>query len=171
MSSNNAYPASNSPASEPHAPLSRSRSTPNRATIVRTVILSSAHYMGILVALTVIATFFYQPSQLASRLLVFSLAFTGISWFVCYLKRGSTHCALCKGTPFINTGAHVHQKAVRWLPFNHGVTATLSIIATQKFRCMYCGTEFDLLKTPSHRLSADPNRPDYVAYTNEDDRN
>ena len=58
----------------------------------------------------------------------------------------------------MNTGALAHQKAVRIFPLSHGTTATLFIIAIQKFRCMYCGTQFDILKTPSHLQSYDDSR-------------
>jgi hypothetical protein len=75
-------------------------------------------------------------------------------WIIAFFKRRAAHCPLCKGTPLLNSGARPHAKARRFYPFNHGMTATLSIIATQRFCCMYCGSDFDLLKTPSHRREA-----------------
>lgn len=115
-----------------------------------TVILSSIHYMGILAMATSLVMFFIHPTPIATRVFLATLVFTCFTWIIAFFKRRSTHCALCKGTPLIESGALAHQKATRIFPFNYGVSATLSIIATQKFRCMYCGTEFDLLKPSSH---------------------
>ncbi|MBC7980220.1 MAG: hypothetical protein H7Y36_06630 [Armatimonadetes bacterium] len=111
-------------------------------------------------------TFFIQPTHLATRVFAASLVCTAVTWLIAFLKRRNTHCPLCKGTPLINSGALTHQKAFRLYPFNHGVTATLSLIASQKFRCMYCGTNFDILKTPSHlRNDGDSKYAGEYAYT------
>ena len=91
-----------------------------------------------------------EPSRLASRVILCGIIFCAFSWLLAFFKRRTAHCPLCKGTPLFNSGALAHSKAIRIFPFNHGVSATLSIIATQKFCCMYCGSDFDLLKTPSH---------------------
>lgn len=130
---------------------SRDRSVPHRQSFVRAVLLSVAHYMGIVASATSLGVFFVNPTPLATKVFAASVAFTGATWLLAFFKRRHTHCPLCKGTPLINSGALAHQKAVRLFPFNHGVTATLSIIVNQKFRCMYCGTGFDLLKIPSHK--------------------
>lgn len=120
------------------------------------------HYMGIIASVTTLTVFFVNPTKLATEVFAASVAFTGISWFFAFFKRRNTHCPLCKGTPLINSGALTHRKAVRWFPLNHGVTAILSIIVSHKFRCMYCGTLFDLLKTPSYqqtyRSDTDPGK-------------
>jgi hypothetical protein len=62
------------------------------------------------------------------------------------LKRRSILCPLCKGTPLVSSRAHVHSKAFRIFPLNHATTAMLTILFTQTFRCMYCGSRFDVLK-------------------------
>ena len=67
-------------------------------------------------------------------------------------SRRSARCPLCKGTPYLNTGALTHRNATRLFPLNHGTSALLSSLITQRFRCMYCGTRFDLLKRRSSRL-------------------
>lgn len=148
-------------------PGERARSVPHKQPYVRAVFLSVLHYMGILAALTTLAVFFVNPTRLATHVFVACLLFSGVTWLLAYLKRRGTHCPLCKGTPLVNTGALAHQKATRIRPFNHGVSATFSIIATQTFRCMYCGTAFDLMKTPSHLSGkCDTNyRTDYTTYT------
>ena len=56
--------------------------------------------------------------------------FSAIMWLIAFFKRRAAYCPLCKGTPLINSGALPHSRARRLFPLNHGVTATLSIIAT-----------------------------------------
>ncbi|MBG7607085.1 MAG: hypothetical protein IZT59_03510 [Verrucomicrobia bacterium] len=94
------------------------------------------------------------------------MGFTVVTWLISFFKRRHTHCPLCKGTPLINSGALAHQKATKTFPFNHGVSATISIIATHKSRCMYCGTLFDMLKIPSHNLGSRDTKyqADYTQY-------
>lgn len=158
---------------EPQPP--RARSVSHRRCYVRTVALSTAHYLGIIACLTSLTIFFVNPSPLATRVFALSVAFTGVSWLIAFFNRRHTYCPLCKGTPLINSGALTHRRAVRWYPLNQGVTATLSIIATQKFRCMYCGTLFDLLKIPSHKQNYELdvsriNSTSYEAYTADDSK-
>ena len=148
----------------------RARSVPHKQPFLRAVFLSALHYMGILAALTTLVFFFLHPTHLATRVLIACLVFIAVTWLIAFFKRRSTHCPLCKGTPLLNTGALAHQRATRIFPFNHGVSATLSIIATQKFRCMYCGTAFDLMKIPSHLSGKqDPKyRDEYTTYTSDE---
>ena len=128
----------------------RARSLPSGKPFNVAVFFSILHYLAILTTLTAFILAIVQPSELAARVILGGLAFSAFSWLLAFFKRRSAHCPLCKGTPLINSGALVHSKASRLYPFNHGISATLSIIATHTFRCMYCGSDFDLLKTPSH---------------------
>lgn len=148
----------------------RLRSVPDRQPYIRAMLLCTMHYMGIIATLTTIAVFAIEPSRLATQLLIICLGFTAVTWLLAFFKRRVTHCPLCKGTPLLNTGALPHKNASRIFPFNHGISATLSIIATQKFRCMYCGTGFDILKPPSHKRGVDKtvNAEGYTAYTPDD---
>lgn len=130
----------------PHA-----RSVPSARPFRVAVFFSALHFLGLVAAVTALAGFFLQPSQLASHLLMGGIIFSGLSWLIAYFKRRGVHCPLCKGTPLVNSGAMPHVRARRIRPFNHGVSAVLSIMATQKFRCMYCGSDYDLLK-PRTRL-------------------
>jgi hypothetical protein len=145
---------------EPKNPVSgrsrvlRARSLPSSRPFNLAVFFFGLHYLGIIATLTAFILFLLKPSQLASHLIIGGISFSAVTWLIAFFKRRSAQCPLCKGTPLINSGAHVHSKATRFLPFNHGVSATLSIIATQTFRCMYCGSDFDLLKTPSHLRGA-----------------
>jgi len=111
------------------------------------------HYLGLVTTVTSLTYYLMQPSELASHFVGGGLVFSAVSWLLAFFKRRAAHCPLCKGTPLVNSGAHTHVKAVRLFPLNHGITAVLSIMATQKFRCMYCGSDYDLLKPPSHLLT------------------
>ncbi len=146
-------------------PQDRARSVPHRHGFIRAVFLSALFYLGVIGALTTLVVFFMDPTPLATKVFVLFAGFTGVAWILSFFKRRHTHCPLCKGTPLINSGALSHKKAKKIFPFNHGVTANLSIIFTQHFRCMYCGTLFDMLKPPSHSMgSGDPNYQDYTQY-------
>jgi hypothetical protein len=128
----------------------RARSLPSSRPFNIAVFFSSLHFLGLISTGTAFVLFFMEPSQLAMKMVVGGIAFSVVTWLIAFFKRRSAHCPLCKGTPLINSGALPHSRATRLYPLNHGVTATLSVIATQTFRCMYCGSDFDLLKKPSH---------------------
>ena len=129
----------------------RARSLPSSRPFNLAAFFSAVHYFGLITTATAFVLFFIEPSQLAMQVIVGGLATSGVTWMIAFFKRRSAHCPLCKGTPLINSGALAHSRATRLYPLNHGVSATLSIIATQTFRCMYCGSDFDLLKRPSYQ--------------------
>jgi len=129
----------------------RARSLPSSRPYTVAVFFSLLHYLGMITTVTAFVFFFIEQGQLMAQVIVGGLAFSGVTWLIAFFKRRSAHCPLCKGTPLINSGALAHSRATRLYPFSHGVSATLSIIATQSFRCMYCGSDFDLLKTPSYK--------------------
>ena len=129
----------------------RARSLPSSRPFNVAAFFSAMHYFGLITTATAFVLFFMEPSQLAMKVIVGGLAFSGVTWLIAFFKRRSAQCPLCKGTPLINSGALAHSRATRLYPLNHGVSATLSILATQTFRCMYCGSDFDLLKTPSYQ--------------------
>ena len=109
------------------------------------------HFLGLLGSLTALGCLVMRPSQLALRIFLAGLSLSLVAWLIAFFKRRAAHCPLCKGTPLMNSGALPHIRAWRIPPLNHGLSAVLSILATQTFRCMYCGSDYDLLK-PSSRL-------------------
>ena len=128
----------------------RARSLPSSGPFNVAAFFSALQYMGMITVITAFILMLLEPSQLAVKVIVSAILFSVVMWLIGFFKRRSARCPLCKGTPLMNSGAHAHSRATRIFPFNHGVSATLSILATQTFRCMYCGSDFDLLKTPSH---------------------
>jgi hypothetical protein len=115
------------------------------------VFCTSLYFLSLVATATALTGFILRPNLLASRLVVAGIAFSALTWLIAYFKRRSVHCPLCKGTPLVNSGARPHARARRIRPFNHGISAVISIMAIQNFRCMYCGSEFDLLK-PRNRM-------------------
>jgi len=128
----------------------RSRSMPHAKPFFIAVFFSALTYFGVVAAITSLVVFILHPQRLEVVCFVISLGFSALAWLIAFFKRRSAYCPLCKGTPLINTGAFTHAKAYRLPPLNHGTTATLSIIFTQRFRCMYCGSRYDMLKKPSY---------------------
>jgi hypothetical protein len=153
-------PSAASPQSPPQARVLRARSLPSAGPFRVAAVFFALHCLGLIGALTALYGFILEPTETASRILLGCMAFSALTWLISFFKRRSAHCPLCKGTPLANSGARTHLRAKRLLPFNHGVTATLSILAAQRFRCMYCGSDFDLLKPPSRPLrGTDDGRP------------
>lgn len=151
------HAASSTPSTSPgKARVLRARSLPSARPFRVAVVVTAVHYLGIVVSGTALICVFLEPSQTAVHLLIGGMIFTAFAWLVAFFKRKATFCPLCKGTPLINSGARVHSRAWRLYPLNHGVTATLSIMACQKFRCMYCGSDYDLLKPPTRLLHGTP---------------
>jgi hypothetical protein len=132
------------PTSRPKEP--RCRSVPSARPFRIAVLFSAIHYLLLIAAVTAIVCFFVEPGIAPIRIFIVATLGSALAWFIAFFKRRSTHCPLCKGTPLINSGARVHSRAKRVFPFNHGVSSTLSILTHQKFRCMYCGSDYDLLK-------------------------
>jgi hypothetical protein len=133
------------------------------------VFFASLHFLGLIAAATALVSVLAHPSQLGMRILLASLGFSGVSWLMSYFKRRGVHCPLCKGTPLVNSGALPHVRASRIPPFNHGISAVLTILASQKFRCMYCGSDYDLLK-PRTRLLYGRNEEEEAAAGSAHDR-
>ena len=129
----------------------RARSLPNPWPFRAAACFSSLFILCLVAAATALACLLIRPEPLAKDLLIGALVGTAVTWLIALLKRRTVLCPLCKGTPLLNNQAHVHSRAWSLWPFNHGFTSIISIIVSQKFRCMYCGSDFDLLK-PRTRL-------------------
>lgn len=109
----------------------------------------------------IISLYFYDPSSMGMNsrrplaIIIGGVSICLLTFVIAFIKRRNAKCPLCKGTPLLNTGARPHVHAVSVTPFNHGYTAVLSILLTQKVCCMYCGTKYDLLKTSGHKRRRD----------------
>lgn len=138
------------------APQARMRSVPYRTPFISAGLFGLFHYWGAFALLLAIPLFLFNPTQLAQRTLIGCVAFYIVSGLASFLKRRKVLCPLCKGTPLLSTRAHTHPKAFRLFPLDHGTTATLALIFTQTFRCMFCGSRFDLLKPKPPKPGEEP---------------
>lgn len=127
----------------------RDRSVPYKRPFVMAVLSMLAFYLAIIGLAASITSFAITTKDLQNRAAYVIAAFMGISifcWIFAYLMRRKANCPLCKCTPLLDNMAFKHQKARKVWPLNYGNTAVLSILFKQRWRCMYCGTPFDILK-------------------------
>lgn len=129
----------------------RPRSLPYRKPYAWAMLWAAVHYLCVLGLLACIVLFAIHRNERASQMLAAAVVCCMVTWLIAFFKRRKACCPLCKGTPLLSSGALTHGKAVRAWPLNHGVTATLSLLGTQQFRCMYCGNHYDFLKPPAGR--------------------
>lgn len=128
----------------------RLRSVPYRTAFYQATFWTILHLFCIVATVTTLAIFFINHKTIGidhyKRMIIFFAGASVFTLIISYYKRRNARCPLCLGTPLLNTGALAHKRSFALGPLNHGYTAILSIACTQKFRCMYCGTGYDLLK-------------------------
>ncbi len=128
----------------------RSRSVPYKKRFVVALFFSVLFYLGIIALFTSAVAFFFASAEfkkISAEILIACLGISLVTWLISYVKRRGALCPLCKSTPFADNLARKHEKAFRLRPFNYGTTAILTALFLQRWRCMYCGTSFDLLQT------------------------
>lgn len=134
----------------------RSRSVPYKKPFVLAVLASLLFYLGLIAFATSLLAFFLSPKEFqkgAADILVVMPPVCAVLWLSCYILRRRAMCPLCKSTPLLDNFSSKHAKAYKCVPLNYGTTAVLSIVFTQRMRCMYCGTPFDFLKAKSEMTS------------------
>lgn len=129
----------------------RARSVHDKGPYKFAVFLTLVHYLSIVALVTCVVIFILNPKQASVPPLIGSIVATLFTWLVAFIKRRSVRCPLCKGTPLLDGGASKNAKAYRLPPLNYGNTAVLGILFLSRFRCMYCGTPYDMLKKPSNQ--------------------
>jgi hypothetical protein len=128
-------------------PVSRARSIHDKRPFRGAIFFTLVHYLCIIAFLTCGVLLFVhpEPMTMVKPLIAAGIALA-ITWLISFFRRRSARCPLCKGSPLLDTGAVKHAKATRLRPFNYGTTAVLGILFLNRFRCMYCGTPYDLQK-------------------------
>ena len=116
------------------------------------MVVTFVHYVAVVAAGTLGFILIRTHDVGVAYWLAYALGAIAITWVIGYIFRRSARCPLCKGTPLLDTKASKHRKAVRIRPFNFGATALLHLTFSYRFRCMYCGTPFDLLRKPGQHL-------------------
>ena len=124
----------------------RMRSVPFRFPFLRAEFFGLLHYCAFIAVITAMVQVLVYSSSAAIKLLIVTVAIFGISGFASFLARRGALCPLCKGMPLVGSRARVHHKAFRIFPLGPSASAVLSLLFTQTFRCMYCGSRFDIMK-------------------------
>lgn len=120
---------------------------------VKAAFISTIFLLSVVCLITTITAFALLQTQKSAYLVVGTLFVTIFIWTVSLFSRRSARCPLCQGTPYFNSGAHMHEKATK-LPFiNHGMSNIIRTIGNQTMRCMYCGQPYDFLKPVSNPIS------------------
>lgn len=131
-------------------PSTRARSIHNKQPFTVAVFFTLLHYVSVLALATCMVILIASPTPRALVTpLVASLSASLVTWLISFIRRRSARCPLCKGSPLVESGAVKHSRAYRLPPLNHGATAVFGILFLHRFRCMYCGTLYDLLKHSS----------------------
>ncbi len=131
----------------------RARSVPYRSVYVYPVLVTALWILASLATVTVGVLTALSPTE--ERLQIFfSFAFcTFILWLASFFGRKKVFCCLCRGTPLVSSHALPHKSFRKYPMLSSGLSTCFSILLTQRYTCMYCGTPFDLLKKPT-RLKA-----------------
>lgn len=153
MSGKETWVASSPEAAKPK--VQRARSVPAARPFRVATFYWSLCCLCLMVSATSLAMIFLRPHQLAPWVMAGGLVMSGATFLISVLHRRAAKCPLCKGTPLIGSGAMPHHRARRIRPFNHGASAMLSIMVTQKFHCMYCSAHYDLRKSRSRESYVD----------------
>jgi hypothetical protein len=134
----------------------RYRSVPFRSGFYVATLWTILHLFCVFSTIIAIVMFFlyHQSANFGTfkRIIIVGAGSSVLTLIISYSKRRAARCPLCIGTPLLNSGALSHKRSVSLGPFNEGFTSVLSIACTQKFRCMYCGTRYDLLKPSRSKL-------------------
>lgn len=131
--------------------LARCRSVPYRTPYYFALFWTILHVFCVISTLMMVVLFFLNHQQANGfnfkRYIIAGAISSLVTLIISYSRRRAARCPLCIGTPLMNTGALTHKRSTTIGPLNEGYSALVSIAFTQKFRCMYCGTRYDLLKS------------------------
>lgn len=112
------------------------------------VVLYTVHLFCLIATITLIVLLMKTGHENAPTILAASIGISAFTGVIAYIKRRGTICPLCRSASLIGTRACRNERAKRIWPFSFAVSSMISIIFLQRFRCMHCGTDFDLLKEP-----------------------
>jgi hypothetical protein len=125
------------------------RSIPHRRPYIEAAILALLKYFTAIAAITLGVILVLGGETLVRHGFIGAVVAFAVIWLIGYIRRFTVKCPLCKGTPLLDSAASKHKNAVRFRPLNYGTTAQLSLILSHRFRCMYCGTGFNLMRNSS----------------------
>ena len=122
------------------------RSLPYKQPFLRALFFTGLWFLSLIAFGTLAVLFLLSGDRSLGVPLIGSMLGSAVLWAIAFPARRSVRCPLCKGTPLSDNRASKHSNARRIFPLNYGMTAILSLFFTMRFRCMFCGNPFDLLK-------------------------
>ena len=125
---------------------SSARSLPHRRPYLRAVFFTLLHYVTFFGALALAWLLYRERDHTILVPFVAGGCAVPVTWTLSHLARRYARCPLCQGTPLLDSSAAKHRKALRLGPLNYGTSAVLHLALTRRFRCMYCGTPYNLRK-------------------------
>lgn len=125
------------------------RSLPHKRPYIEASILALLHYLSLIAVITLAIILARVGDSEAKIGFVVAVIVFALTWLFGFFRRSTAKCPLCKGTPLLDNAASKHKNAHRLQPLNYGTTAQLSLLFSHRFRCMYCGTGFDLTRKSS----------------------
>ncbi|GAA5484146.1 hypothetical protein [Haloferula sargassicola] len=135
----------------PHSDLHRGyRSLPYKRPFFLSMLFYALWLLSLIATVTLAVLFVRTQDRDLGIPLVACMLGSALLWAIAYPVRRSAKCPLCKGTPLLDNRAAKHARARRFFPLNYGTSALLSLFLTHRYRCMFCGNPFDLLKKPAN---------------------
>lgn len=134
-------------------PVSRARSIHHKRPFTVAVFFALVHYLCLIGMATCIVIVILNPTSAAVLPLIVAVIASLVTSLISFFRRRSARCPLCKGSPLFDSGAVKNAKAYRLPPLSYAATAVFGILFLSRFRCMYCGTPYDLLKRSSSARS------------------
>ena len=132
-----------------HKVIKGERSLPYKRPFIAVLVLDFLTLVAVLGAVTCGVLLVTQgASRLMAHFCIGFLGLTALLSAIAYPVRRTAKCPLCRGAPLVDSGASKHGEASRIPLLSHGMTARVGLMMIQRFRCMYCGTPFDLHKKP-----------------------
>lgn len=125
------------------------RSLFHKRAFVSASVLALLQYLSLIAAITLGFILTQARETPVTISFISAIGVFVLSWIIGYFHRSSAKCPLCKGTPLLDSAAVKHKNAFKVRPLNYGTTAQVSLLMSHRFRCMYCGTGFDLLRKSS----------------------
>ena len=122
------------------------RSIPLKKPYIAAIGISALFYLALIGTAATLFSSVVEQSREAVVLFISFLAGSAFLWLLSFLQRRQCLCSLCRGTPYIDSAACPHRRAIRFFPLNYGTSNVIRSLLSQHFRCQYCGNTFDLLK-------------------------
>ncbi|MBK1790664.1 hypothetical protein [Persicirhabdus sediminis] len=131
--------------------VSQNRSVHRPKPFIKTARLCVTQYLFATAAITLLVYTLAFPSPATAIIALVCMVLFFAFWLLSNISSRSATCPLCRGKCLASSKASKHKKAYRLKPLSYAQTTALSIVFTNKWRCMHCGSVYDLKKKPGQR--------------------